>query len=41
MPTPKLSIITINRNNRAGLGKTIRSVVEQTFRGFEDTIQFI
>lgn len=32
---PQLSIITINRNNRAGLEKTIRSVVNQTFTDFE------
>lgn len=34
MPT-KLSIITINYNNREGLRKTIESVVNQTFRDFE------
>lgn len=32
---PKLSIITINRNNAAGLRKTIESVVSQTFTDFE------
>ncbi len=32
---PKLSIITINLNNRAGLEQTIRSVVGQTFTDFE------
>lgn len=31
----KLSIITINRNNAAGLEKTMRSVVCQTFKEFE------
>src|SRR5436190_11669530 len=31
----KLSIITINYNNAAGLRETIRSVAEQTWKGFE------
>ena len=31
----KLSIITVNLNNREGLQKTIDSVVNQTFRDFE------
>ena len=31
----KLSIITVNFNNKAGLQKTIDSVVSQTFRDFE------
>lgn len=31
----KLSIITINYNNREGLRKTIESVVNQTYRNFE------
>ena len=31
----KLSIITINRNNAAGLEKTMRSVATQTFKEFE------
>jgi glycosyltransferase involved in cell wall biosynthesis len=31
----KLSIITINRNNAAGLEKTIQSVITQTFDDFE------
>ena len=31
----KLSIITINRNNAAGLEKTMRSVSTQTFKEFE------
>jgi glycosyltransferase involved in cell wall biosynthesis len=31
----KLSIITINLNNQAGLRRTIESVVSQTFKGFE------
>jgi len=31
----KLSIITVNLNNKAGLEKTIQSVVEQTFSDFE------
>lgn len=34
----KLSIITINYNNRDGLKKTIESVVGQTFRDFEYVI---
>lgn len=34
-PPPKLSIITINLNNKAGLEKTIQSVVQQTFKDFE------
>lgn len=32
---PKISIITINRNNAVGLDKTICSVVSQTYKGFE------
>ena len=35
MGTEKLSIITINLNNRDGLQKTIDSVVSQTYRDFE------
>ena len=31
----KLSIITVNLNNRDGLQKTIDSVVSQTFKDFE------
>ena len=31
----KLSIITINYNNKAGLQKTIDSVITQTFKDFE------
>ena len=31
----KLSIITINYNNRDGLQKTIDSVVSQTYKNFE------
>lgn len=31
----KLSVITINRNNAAGLGKTIQSVAAQSFKEFE------
>ena len=31
----KLSIITINRNNAAGLEKTLQSVTDQTFKEFE------
>jgi len=31
----KLSIITINRNNKDGLEKTIRSVMAQTCRDYE------
>ena len=31
----RLSIITINRNNAAGLEKTMRSVAAQTFKEFE------
>ena len=30
-----LSIITINRNNSAGLEKTMRSVASQSFKDFE------
>jgi glycosyltransferase involved in cell wall biosynthesis len=33
--TPKLSIITVNLNNAAGLRKTIESTVSQSFRDFE------
>lgn len=33
--TMKLSIITINRNNAAGLEKTLQSVASQTFKEFE------
>jgi len=32
---PKLSIITVNLNNREGLERTIQSVVSQTFTDFE------
>lgn len=32
---PLLSIITINYNNKAGLGRTVESVVEQSARGIE------
>jgi glycosyltransferase involved in cell wall biosynthesis len=32
---PKLSIITINRNNASGLEKTIKGVISQTFTDFE------
>jgi len=32
---PKLSIITINLNNKKGLDKTIRSVIAQTYTDFE------
>ena len=35
MINPKLSIITINRNNAVGLRKTIESVVSQTYTDFE------
>lgn len=35
MPTPALSIVTINLNNRAGLEKTLASVAEQTWQDFE------
>ena len=35
MYNPKLSIITINLNNAAGLRKTIESVVNQTFTDYE------
>ena len=31
----KLSIVTVNRNNAAGLRATMKSVVAQTSRGFE------
>jgi glycosyltransferase involved in cell wall biosynthesis len=33
--SPRLSIITVNLNNRAGLEKTIQSVVKQTFTEYE------
>lgn len=32
---PKLSIITINRNNKRGLQRTIQSVIQQTFSDYE------
>ena len=32
---PKLSIITVNLNNAAGLQKTIESVINQTFTDYE------
>ena len=32
---PKLTIITINLNNREGLERTIQSVINQTFTDFE------
>ncbi|KAA9036413.1 glycosyltransferase [Ginsengibacter hankyongi] len=32
---PKLSIITVNLNNKAGLQKTMESVFEQTFKDYE------
>jgi glycosyltransferase involved in cell wall biosynthesis len=35
---PKLSIITINKNNAQGLEKTIQSVINQTYKDFEYTI---
>lgn len=35
MDTPKISIVTINRNNKAGLEKTCRSVVNQTRKPYE------
>ena len=31
----KVSVVTINYNNREGLRKTIESVVNQTFKDFE------
>lgn len=34
----KLSIITINKNNSAGLGKTLNSIVSQTSKSFEHII---
>ena len=34
----KLSIVTINYNNRKGLQKTITSVVSQTVREFERVV---
>ena len=34
----KLSLITINRNNAAGLEKTLQSVASQTFKEFEYVI---
>ena len=35
---PLLSIITIKRNNGAGLQKTIESVVQQSYLDFEFTV---
>ena len=35
MKLPKLSIITVNLNNKAGLQKTIESVFSQTFTDYE------
>lgn len=35
MPAPLISIITINLNNAKGLGATIKSVVNQTFKNYE------
>jgi len=32
---PKLSIITVNLNNAVGLGKTVKSVISQTFSDYE------
>ncbi|MGP8214409.1 MAG: glycosyltransferase family 2 protein [Bacteroidia bacterium] len=32
---PKLTIITVNYNNKTGLDKTIRSIVQQTYSDFE------
>ncbi|HTA82100.1 MAG TPA: glycosyltransferase family 2 protein [Bacteroidia bacterium] len=32
---PKLSIITINLNNKTGLQRTLKSVIEQTYKDFE------
>lgn len=34
----KLSIITVNRNNAAGLERTLNSVLPQTFNDFEHII---
>lgn len=35
MTNPRLTIITINRNNHDGLKRTIRSVIDQSWRDFE------
>jgi glycosyltransferase involved in cell wall biosynthesis len=35
---PKLSVITVNLNNATGLGKTIKSVLNQTYKDFEYVI---
>jgi glycosyltransferase involved in cell wall biosynthesis len=35
MPSPKLSVITINLNNKTGLQKTMESVFAQTFTDYE------
>ncbi|MCC6690867.1 MAG: glycosyltransferase, partial [Bacteroidia bacterium] len=35
MTMPKLSVISINLNNRLGLEKTIKSVIDQSFQDFE------
>lgn len=38
LPAPKLSIITINRNNADGLDKTLKGIFDQTFRDFESIV---
>lgn len=38
MTLPQLSIITINRNNAAGLQKTLASIFGQTFTNFESIV---
>ncbi|MCB9360303.1 MAG: glycosyltransferase [Flavobacteriales bacterium] len=35
MNNPHISIITINYNDKVGLERTIKSIINQTFRGFE------
>ena len=35
---PKLSIVTVNRNDAAGLARTLDSVRAQTFRDFEHVV---
>lgn len=37
-PPPRVSIVTVNRNNAAGLAKTLDSVRVQTFRDFEHIV---
>lgn len=38
MRKPRLSVITINRNDAAGLAQTLKSLFRQTFRDFESIV---